>query len=134
MQFRGDAQIQVGVERVVMGDERTRQRAAGNPLEHGRLDLEEAARIEEAAQGAHHFRAHDEYLLNLFVGDEVEVALTIADLDIPQAVPLLGQGAEGLGEEGEVGHFHRHLARAGADQGSCRADQVAQIEVGRGAA
>ena len=53
IQLRRDAQVHVDVERVVMGLEGTRRGAAGNRVQHRRLDLEEAARIEERAQVAH---------------------------------------------------------------------------------
>ena len=44
-----DAQEELHVERVVVRHERPRQRAAGDRLHHRRLDLEVAARVEEAA-------------------------------------------------------------------------------------
>ena len=47
-----DAQVEIEVERVVVGDERPRRGAAGDRLHHRRLDLEEAARVEERAERA----------------------------------------------------------------------------------
>ena len=44
----GDPQEQVAVERVVVGHERARERAAVERLEDRRLDLEEAALVEPA--------------------------------------------------------------------------------------
>ena len=44
-----DAQVEVAVERVVVRDERPRQRAAVERLQHRRLDLEEALVVEVAA-------------------------------------------------------------------------------------
>ena len=49
VELRRDAQVEVHVERVVVGHERPRRRAAGDRLHHRRLDLEEAARVEERA-------------------------------------------------------------------------------------
>ena len=48
VQLGRDAQVEVHVERVVVGDEGPRRGAAGDRLHHRRLDLEEAARVEEA--------------------------------------------------------------------------------------
>ena len=53
IELRRDAQVHVDVERVVMRQERPRDRAAGDRLHHRRLDLEEVERIEEAAQVLH---------------------------------------------------------------------------------
>ena len=44
MQFRRDAQVEVDVERVVMGDEGLGRGAAGDRVQHRRLDFEIAAR------------------------------------------------------------------------------------------
>ena len=49
VQLGRDAQVQLHVERVVVRHERPRGRAAGDRLQHRRLDLEEAARLHEAA-------------------------------------------------------------------------------------
>ena len=43
VQLGGDAEVEVDVERVVVGDERSRRRAAELVAEHRRLDLDEAA-------------------------------------------------------------------------------------------
>ena len=50
MQLEGDAQIQVAVQGVVVRHERTRMPAAGNLLEHRRLDIDEAPLVEQAPQ------------------------------------------------------------------------------------
>ncbi len=53
IQLERDAQVQVLLELVVVGDERARRRAAVERLQDGRLDLQEAVRVQELAQGAH---------------------------------------------------------------------------------
>lgn len=45
-QFRGDTQIQVGIEGIGMGDERPRRRATGQGLQHRRLDLQKTAPLQ----------------------------------------------------------------------------------------
>jgi hypothetical protein len=52
VQLVGDAQVEPHVERVVMRDERPRRGAAVQRLKHGRLHLDVAALVEEAAQGS----------------------------------------------------------------------------------
>ena len=48
-----DPQVVVGVESVVVSDERLREAAAVARLQDGRLDLEEALVVEVAPDGAH---------------------------------------------------------------------------------
>ena len=68
IELGGDAEEEVDVEGVVMGDERTRHRAAGDGLHHGRLDFDVAAGVEEFADGAQDLGALDEDVadVNLF--------------------------------------------------------------------
>ena len=128
VQLRGDAEVEVHVERVVVGDEGARGGAAGDRLHHRRLDLEVAARDEEVAQVADRARAHLEDAPRLRVDDEVEVALAVARLHVLEAVPLLGQRAERLGEQAELRRLERELAGAGAERAPGHADHVAQVE------
>ena len=48
VELGGDAQVEVAVERVVVRDERPGRRAAVDRLQRRRLDLDEAALVEEA--------------------------------------------------------------------------------------
>ncbi len=99
VQLGGDAQVQVALELVVVRDERLGQGAAVERLQHRRLDLDEAARVEEAADGGDDPRALEEHLARVVVGDQVEVALAVARLDVGEAVVLLGQRAQRLAEQ-----------------------------------
>ena len=129
-QLRRDAQVEVEIERVVVGLERPRRGTAGDDVHHRRLDLEEAVVLEEAAQRRHQPRPRLEHLPRLGVGDEVEVALAVARLDVGQAVELLRQRAQRLGEQDDVVDEQRQLAHAGPHQGAGSAHQVAEVEVG----
>ena len=91
IELRRDPQKQLHVERVVMRDERARQRAAGNRLHHRRLDLEIAAAVEKPANRGQHAAANLEDPPRLRVDDEIEIPLPVANLDIAQPVPLLRQ-------------------------------------------
>ena len=50
VKLRRDAQVEIDIERVVMGDERPRRGAAVDRLHHGRLHFDEAARFQLPAQ------------------------------------------------------------------------------------
>jgi hypothetical protein len=54
--------------------------------------------------------------------------LTIAKLDVLESVPLLGQGEQVLGEEGDLLDVNGEFVGAGAEQISANADVVAEIE------
>src|SRR5437588_9651762 len=45
VELGGDAEIQINVERIVMGDKGTGHRATGNRLHHGRLYFDESLRV-----------------------------------------------------------------------------------------
>ena len=90
VQLGGDAQVEVALELVVVRDERPRQGAAVERLQHRRLDLDEAALVQEPADGGDDAGALDEDLARVVVDDEVEVALAVAGLDVGEAVELLG--------------------------------------------
>ena len=128
-QLGRDAQIEVDVQRVVMRLERPRRGPPGDVVHHRRLDLEEAAGVEERPDGAHQRRAGLEDRPRLLVGGQVEIALPVADLDVGEAVPLLRHGPQRLREERQLVDHQRQLARAGADELPRRADLVAEVEV-----
>ena len=99
VQLDGDAQVEVALELVVVRDEGSRQGAAVERLQHRRLDLDEAALVQEAADRGDDARALDEHLARVVVDDEVEVALAVARLDVGEAVVLLGHRAQRLAEQ-----------------------------------
>ena len=65
----------------------------------------------------------------LLVGYQVQVALAKTHLGVREAVPLLRQRAQGLGQQRERLGLHRDLARAGADDRAGHADPVSDVQV-----
>ena len=72
--------------------------------------------------------ALDEDFAAFEVGEEVHVALAVAQLHVGQAVELLRQREHGLGEEGEALDVDGQLAGPGAEEVAGDADVVAQVE------
>ena len=105
-----------------------RERAAGDRLHHRRLDLEIAAGVEKRPKRGEDLAANLEHAARLGIHDQVEIALPVADLDVLQAVPLLGQRDEALGEELQPRRPDRQLVRLRAEQVPLDADVVAEIE------
>ena len=67
--------------------------------------------------------------LRVLVGDEVQVPLPVARLHVRKAVPLLRQGAHGLGQEGDLVSLQRDLAGTSEEERPLRAQEVAQVQV-----
>ena len=75
-----------------------------------------------------HLAAHLEHPARVGIDDQIEIALAVADLDVLQPVPLLGQRHEALGEELERRRPDRQLVGLGAEQVPLDADEVAEVE------
>ena len=130
VELGGDAQLEVEPERVVVGLEGAGRGAAGllRLVQRRGLHLQVAALVEEAPDGGDDAGPLLEGLLHPGGGHQVEVALAVALLDVGQAVPLLGQGPDGLGEDGEGGRLHGELAGLGAGGRAPGGDHVAHVE------
>src|SRR5213079_1422064 len=96
VELRRDPEVEVHAERVVVGLERPRDGTARDRLHHRRLDLEEAARVEELPDRRHEPGTEHEDRPHLRVDEEVDVPLPVACLDIAEAVPFLGSGRSDL--------------------------------------
>ena len=72
--------------------------------------------------------AHLEHLARLGIDDQIEVALTIANLDVGEAMPLLRQRQVALREKLESRCPDRQLVGARAEQMSFDADDVSEVE------
>ncbi len=119
----------VAVERVVMRDEGTRERAAVERLQDRRLDLQESALVEEAPDRADQVGAPEEQLARLLVGDQVELAVPVALLDVGEPVVLVGRRAQGLRQQRPVVDAHRQLAAPRAERSAFDPHDVAEVEV-----
>ena len=86
-QLERDPQVHLDVERVVVGDERARRRAAGLAQQHRRLDLAEAAVEQRLADRGDRDRARARRSARVVVvDDQVDVAVAVARLRVGQAV------------------------------------------------
>src|SRR6185437_10505044 len=128
MQLRRDAQIELEVERVVMRVEGLGRGAAGNGVQHRRLDFEEAALDEDAADRGDDAAAAPQGLAALLAHDEIEVALAVAQLDIGEAVEFLRQRQQRLGQHRHLAAVDRELAARRAADDALDADEIAQIQ------
>ena len=99
VELGGDPQVEVAVERVVVGGERARQRAAVERLQDRGLDLDEALGVEPLADRGDRQAPLAEQLAGLGVGDQVELAVAVAQLDVLDPVELVGRRAQALRQQ-----------------------------------
>jgi hypothetical protein len=128
IQLGRDAQEQVHVERVVMSLKGTRHRPARNGMHHRRLNFDESLGIEIAAERLHQLAALQKNLAHFGIHHQVHVALPVAQFDISQPVPLLGQRQQVFCEECQFFSVNAEFASTGAKQVSADANVVAQVE------
>ncbi|MBV6489717.1 MAG: hypothetical protein CNCCGFBP_00063 [Fimbriimonadaceae bacterium] len=137
IEFERDAELDVDIVRVVMRQKRARRRSTRHDLEHWSLDLDVPLLFKVLADGRHDLTASDELVSNWLVGDEVQVPMPVARLDVFESVPLLTallladrQGVEALTEWLEFTDMNRPLAGAGSKQRAIHAHMVADVEQG----
>ena len=122
-----DAQEHLHVERVVMRDERLGRRAAGNRMQHRRLDFHEVRLRHEVADRRERLRARDERLARFRRHDQVDVALAIAHFLVGETVELVRQRAQRFRQQAQFRAAHRQFALVRAKQHALRRDDVAQV-------
>ena len=129
VQFGRDAHVQFHVQRIMVGDERTRRRAARHGVEHGGFHFHKAAFLKEGAEGTDDFAALAENVADLRIGDEVHIPLAVADFDVGEALVLFRQGPERLGEQGDLITGEGQLVGLGAEKLPVHAHDVADVEL-----
>ena len=87
-----------------MRDERLGKRTPVARLQDRRLDLDEAPRVEEAADGGHHLAPDEEVAPRLLVDEQVEVTLAITSLRVDEPVVGVRQGPLDLRQQLELRH------------------------------
>ena len=128
VQLQRDPQVHVLTEGIVVRHERSGGRAAVDRLEHRALDLAKVAIGQMPAQGRDDLDAGQRDAACVLVDHEVHVTLPVARVDVGEAVPLVGQRTDGLGEELEGLDGHAELAATGGHHRAFDADPVAAVE------
>ena len=129
VQLERDAQVEVDVEGVVVGDEGSRARPALYRLQHRALDLGEPAVLEVPADRPHGGVADPEDLPGALVDLQVDVALPVAGLDVGEPAVLVGRLAQRLAQQREPFDAHGQLAAPRRHHDAFDAHPVAAVEV-----
>ncbi len=93
-----------------MGDERTGGSAARDHLHHRGFDFHKAASNHELTHGGEDLRTDTERMTRLFVGDQIQITLAIADFLILQAVEFIRQRAQSFGQQTQLGAVNGEFA------------------------
>ena len=113
----------------MMRDERLCRCASGNGMHHRSLHLQEPSFDQEGSDSGDDPASSSEDLVDLRIGDQINVALPIPGLDVGQPMPFFGQRAKGLTEKGQVMNLDREFVRLGTKQRSGDPDPVAKIQL-----
>ena len=105
-----------------------RERTSCHRLHHRRLDLEESPGNQELTDRRHYATPYFEDLSRIRIDDEIEVALSIAGLDVLQAMPLFRQGQETLRKKAQRRHMDTELVRLRPEEPSFDPDPVTEVE------
>ena len=131
----GDSHIEVDVQGVVVGDERTGRGASRDGLKDRGLDLKAAGGVEIFPHRGDDLRPLDEHVLYLRVHDEVNVPLAVAQLGIGEgvidnAVNLLHdrKNPQRLAQNGKFLCVNTELSGLGDEGEALDADDVADVK------
>ncbi len=128
VEFVGYAHEQRHVEGLVMGLERPRKGATVQGLKYGRFDFDETLAVHETLDGPDKPRPFEEDFLDAGIDDQIDVALPVPGLDVPQAVPFFGQGTQGLRQQLELVRHDGGLAGPGGEDGAFDAQEVPYLD------
>ena len=125
-----DAQVEVLPECVVVGDERTGERSAGDRVQHRCLDLDEALTAQDRSHRRDDLTALRKRIARLVGDPHVDIALPIARVGVGDAVPLVGKRPLGRGEHIPGVDSDAEFAAAGHHHHTGDGDPVTDREAG----
>ena len=111
-----------------MGYKRPGGSAAGNSVQHRCFDLDISPAVHKVPHMLDELRPDQEVALHIRVHHQIHIALAVAELLVLEAVELLRQRQQGLGEQGDVLCPDAHLPPLGAEDLAVHADNIADVE------
>jgi len=129
VQLRGDAEEEIHVQGVVMGDEWPGGGAAHNLVEHGRLHLYESPVREKRPHGGDNPGSGLEDRAYVRIDHQIHVAPTVAGLHVRQPVPFLRQGPKPLDQKPHGADVDRQLVGLGAKGLALHRDDIPDVQL-----
>src|SRR5262249_58959814 len=93
-----------------------------------RLGCQETHAVEQGAYAGNDASPDRKHVANLGIGDQVHISVSVAHLDVAQAMPLLRRRPERLAQQTELLDPDAWLAPFGRAHAACLADQVAGVQ------
>ena len=126
--LQGDSQLQVEVQGVVVGVERTSVCTAGDGLENRGLYFQESVILfQYFPNGLYNLRTVVEGFPNIFVHDQVYITLTISQIDILKAAPLIRQHLQGFCQKGQLLSVNGYLVGTGLEDKTAQAHDITDV-------
>ena len=132
IEFQGNAQLDIFIERIVVRLKWTRRGTTRIWHKHRCLDFHEAAVIQEPADLADDLRALHEGVAHLGVHDQIQISLTVADVRVLKTMELLRQRNQVLGQECQLVRMDGDLSHLRAEYKSFHADDVSDVHLFEG--
>ena len=129
VQLGGDAEVEVLVQGVVVGNEGSCVGTCSHRDQDRSLNFNKTFVVEELAYAGDDLATLKEDGLHIRVGDQVHVTLTVPLFDVPQTVPFFWKGPQRLGQDGKVLDFDRHFPGTCTEQRSADSKKVSQVQV-----
>src|ERR1035437_5650163 len=122
-----DAQIEIHIERIVVGYERARRGAARDRVHHRSFDLDIAPVKKKLADSLDDARAQHEGLPGFLIRAQIKITLAVADLLVGQAVEFFGQRAQRFRQQLYLPDSDREFIGLGLEQHAFDANDVADV-------
>jgi len=128
IELRRDAKVKINIKRVVMGDKRPGGGTTSDGVHHGCFYFDVAPGIKKIAQLTDDAGSRFENFAGPLVGNEVEIAMAIAQLHVGQTMPFLRERKKSLGKGKEFLYPNGELARLGPEHVAAHTDVIAKIQ------
>ena len=127
MKLQSDTKIQIDIKRIMMRNKRSGRCASGNAVQYRRFYLHKFAAIQIAADFPNDLRAFFKYAAYLRINDQINIALAVTRVQIPQAMALLRKRLERFGQERNFFCFYGNFTRFCFKYPSADSDDIADI-------
>ncbi len=127
VELGGDAEVEVFVQSVVVGDERTGRGSAEDRGKNRGFDFHESLGIAVMLDFADHARTEESHLSGIVVDDEVHIAVAEAVFGIGEPMELLRKGLKAFDDVGVFGRADGEFAGLGLHQRPLDPGDVPQV-------
>ena len=129
IQFQGNPQLQILIQRIEMRLEGACCRTAGIGHQHGSFHFHKALAVQVFPDGADDFGPFDKGILYLRIHDQIHISLTVAQIRIGQTVILFRKDLQAFGQQRHFGGVDGDFSCLGLKHFAPDADDIADIHL-----